>query len=288
MKSGTSTLKKKTKLLKKKQFDDQKVDEMNLDICKKIKERSPLIHCITNPISIMQCANAVLLLGARPIMAEHPDEVRDITASAKALLLNFGNITRDRLEAIKTSYDEAMKKEIPIVIDAVGAACSELRRATVNELLGKRNPKVPLLIKGNYSEIRALLDESYKSSGVDADKKLTFEEILDMAKELAKRHGVTVLASGEKDIVTDGNKIAVIENGTKKLGSITGTGCMLGAVCAAFFSIQTDIDSIVWATAGFGISGENAKGDMFLMRLFDAIAEIDDDIIEERKKVTWV
>ncbi|WP_177223877.1 hydroxyethylthiazole kinase [Butyrivibrio sp. INlla21] len=261
---------------------------MNLDICKKIKERSPLIHCITNPISIMQCANAVLLLGARPIMAEHPDEVRDITASAKALLLNFGNITRDRLEAIKTSYDEAMKKEIPIVIDAVGAACSELRRATVNELLGKRNPKVPLLIKGNYSEIRALLDESYKSSGVDADKKLTFEEILDMAKELAKRHGVTVLASGEKDIVTDGNKIAVIENGTKKLGSITGTGCMLGAVCAAFFSIQTDIDSIVWATAGFGISGENAKGDMFLMRLFDAIAEIDDDIIEERKKVTWV
>ena len=288
MKSEISTLKKKTKLLKKKQFDDQKVDEMNLDICKKIKERSPLIHCITNPISIMQCANAVLLLGARPIMAEHPDEVREITASAKALLLNFGNITRDRLEAIKLSYDEAMKKEIPIVIDAVGVACSELRRATVNELLGKRNPKVPLLIKGNYSEIRALLDETYKSSGVDADKKLTFEEILDMAKELARKHGVTVLASGEKDIVTDGNKIAVIENGTKKLGSITGTGCMLGAVCAAFFSIQTDIDSIVWATAGFGISGENAKGDMFLMRLFDAIAEIDDDIIEERKKVTWV
>ncbi len=288
MKSEISTLKKKTKLLKKKQFDDQKVYEMNLDICKKIKERSPLIHCITNPISIMQCANAVLLLGARPIMAEHPDEVREITASAKALLLNFGNITRDRLEAIKLSYDEAMKKEIPIVIDAVGVACSELRRATVNELLGKRNSKVPLLIKGNYSEIRALLDETYKSSGVDADKKLTFQEILDMAKELARKHGVTVLASGEKDIVTDGNKIAVIENGTKKLGSITGTGCMLGAVCAAFFSIQTDIDSIVWATAGFGISGENAKGDMFLMRLFDAIAEIDDDIIEERKKVTWV
>ena len=288
MKSEIFTLKKRTKLLKKKRFDDQKVDEMNLDICKKIKEQSPLIHCITNPISIMQCANAVLLLGARPIMAEHPDEVREITASAKALLLNFGNITRDRLEAIKLSYDEAMKKEIPIVIDAVGAACSELRRATVNEMLGKRNPKTQLLIKGNYSEIRALLDETYKSSGVDADKKLTFEEILDMAKELARKHGVTVLASGEKDIVTDGAKTAVIENGTKKLGSITGTGCMLGAVCAAFFSIQTDIDSIVWATAGFGISGENAKGDMFLMRLFDAIAEIDDDIIEERKKVTWV
>lgn len=259
-----------------------------MNICKDLKERSPLIHCITNPISIMQCANAVLLLGARPIMAEHPDEVIEITASAKALLLNFGNVTRDRLEAIKLSYDEAMQKDIPVVIDAVGVACSELRRVTVNELLGKRNPKVPMLVKGNYSEIRALLDEGYKASGVDADKKLTFEDMLDPAKELAKKLDVIVLASGEKDIVTDGGKTAVIENGSKKLGSITGTGCMLGAVCASFFSLQSDIDSIVWATAAFGISGENAEGDMFLMRLFDAIAEIDDEMIEERKKVTWV
>ena len=273
---------------------------MKTTICKQLKEQSPLIHCITNPISIMQCANAVLLLGARPIMAEHPDEVREITASAKALLLNFGNVTRDRLEAMAISYDEAMKKELPVVIDAVGVSCSELRRSIVKKMTGieqadskanscisKRNPKVPMLIKGNYSEIRALFDNDYKSSGVDADKKLTFEETINIAKELANNLNAIVLASGEKDIVTDGSRTAVIENGTKKLGSITGTGCMLGAVCASFFAADTSLDSVVSATAAFGISGENAEGDMFLMRLFDAVANIDDDIIEERKKVTW-
>ena len=196
---------------------------MKTSICKKLKEQSPLIHCITNPISIMQCANAVLLLGARPIMAEHPDEVREITASAKALLLNFGNVTRDRLEAMAISYDEAMAKELPVVIDAVGVSCSELRRAVVKKMTGiERNSQVPMLIKGNYSEIRALFDNDYKSAGVDADKKLTFEETIDIAKELAKNLNAIVLASGEKDIVTDGSRTAVIENGTKKLGSITG------------------------------------------------------------------
>ena len=260
---------------------------MKTNICKQLKEQSPLIHCITNPISIMQCANAVLLLGARPIMAEHPDEVREITASAKALLLNFGNVTRDRLEAMAISYDEAMQKELPVVIDAVGVSCSELRRSIVKKMTGKRNPKAPMLIKGNYSEIRALFDIDYKSSGVDADKKLTFEETINIAKELANNLNAIVLASGEKDIVTDGSRTAVIENGTKKLGSITGTGCMLGAVCASFFAVDTSIEAVVNATAAFGISGENAEGNMFLMRLFDAIAEINDDIIEERKKVTW-
>lgn len=278
---------------------------MKVDICKQLKENSPLIHCITNPISIMQCANAVLLLGARPIMAEHPDEVREITATAKALLLNFGNITRDRLEAMTVSYDEAMAKEIPTVIDAVGAACSDLRRNTVRKMMGaevtgqsdrshgeiqgisKRNKKVPMLVKGNYSEIKALLDSDYSSSGVDADKKESADEIKDIAVSLADKYGVIVLASGEKDIVTDGKKCAVISNGTAKLGSITGTGCMLGAVCASFFSQRQDIETVVRAAAGFGISGENAEGDMFLMRLFDAIADIDDDIIEERMKVIW-
>jgi len=297
----------------------------------------------------MQCANAVLLLGARPIMAEHPEEVREITASAKALLLNFGNVTRDRLEAMAISYDEAMKKEIPVVIDAVGAACSELRRSIVRNMTGiesaeseenmhkedpdkekfcvceredpdkenfcagkrenadkeyfcackredsgkdrlyirKRNSKVPMLLKGNYSEIYALYDAGYRASGVDADKKLTFEDTIGVAQKLAKSHNLIVLASGKKDIVTDGNRTAVVENGTKKLAGITGTGCMLGAVCAGFFAIDTDIESVVCATAAFGISGEKADGDIFLMRLFDAISEIDDEIIKERKRVTW-
>ncbi len=91
-------------------------------------EYKPLIHCITNPISMMQCANAILGLGARPIMAEHPLEVKDITATADALLINLGNISESRMEAIEISFAEALGKDIPVVIDAVGISCSELRR----------------------------------------------------------------------------------------------------------------------------------------------------------------
>ena len=261
---------------------------MTKNICSKLRKQSPLIHCITNPISIMQCANAVLLSGARPIMAEHPGEVEEITESASALLLNFGNVTKDRLKAMTISYAVAMDNEIPVVIDAVGVACSELRRNIIKKLLGKRNPDVPMVIKGNYSEIKALTCEDYRASGVDADKKLTFKEITACAKELGDRLGVIVVATGKKDIVTDGARFAVVENGTKKLGSITGTGCMLGAMCAAYFAVESEIGSIVKAVAAFGICGENAEGDLFLMRLFDAIEAIDDKMIEERMKVKWM
>lgn len=96
---------------------------------------SDLIHCITNPISMMQCANAVLALGAKPMMAEHPQEVAEITATASALLLNLGNISDVRMESMRISFGVAMEKGIPVVIDAVGVSCSKLRRNFVEELL---------------------------------------------------------------------------------------------------------------------------------------------------------
>ena len=132
----------------------------------KVKECHPLIHCITNPISIHQCANAILAVGARPMMAEHPKEVREITESADALLLNLGNITDARMESMMISTKAAKQKGIPIVLDAVGVACSTLRRSFARELLKTVSPTV---IKGNYSEISALYHEKYHSVGVDAD-----------------------------------------------------------------------------------------------------------------------
>ena len=100
-----------------------------------VQHKHPLIHCITNPISINQCANAILAVGARPIMAEHPLEVREITKTADALLCNLGNITDARMESIKIALITAKEKEIPTVIDAVGIACSELRRNFLSELV---------------------------------------------------------------------------------------------------------------------------------------------------------
>ena len=97
-------------------------------VLRAIRDRAPLIHAITNPISITQCANAVLALGARPIMAEHPREVEEITATAAALLLNLGNITDVRMEAMERAAEAAGKNGVPVVLDAVGVACSRMRR----------------------------------------------------------------------------------------------------------------------------------------------------------------
>ena len=98
------------------------------DIRKTVKQTQPLIHCITNPISINQCANAILAVGGRPIMAEHPMEVAEITRTAKALMLNLGNITDARMESIRISAKTATENGIPILLDAVGVTCSQLRR----------------------------------------------------------------------------------------------------------------------------------------------------------------
>lgn len=264
-----------------------------------------LIHCITNPISMMQCANAVLALGSKPIMAEHPLEVREITRTSRALLLNLGNISDSRMEAMKISFDEAINCQIPVVIDAVGIACSKLRRDFLLEILekwtAKGNQRQILVIKGNYSEIKALHSKSYRGKGVDADENLDAESIALTSAELALKYHALVLSSGERDIVTDGEKTFFVNNGNSKMGLITGTGCMLGAICAEMLGRlddeKTALMTIVYACCFFGIAGELAfeeRSDSgkpvgngsFLIGLLDQISLLDETTVEKRKRVT--
>ncbi len=223
---------------------------------KKFIHIKPLIHCITNPISINQCANAVLAVGAKPIMAEHPKEVKEITKTADALMLNIGNITDPRMEAMPISLREAVKKNIPVVLDIVGLACSSLRKSFVNKLLKEAMPTV---IKGNYSEIFALYNEEYSSSGVDADSTLSSEDTEKAAVFLAKKYNTIILATGKKDIITNGRRLVYIKNGTEQLSSVTGTGCMLGALCAAYLTMDNYFDAVVYACAALSISGEQSE-----------------------------
>lgn len=250
-------------------------------IRKSVKEKNPLVHCITNPISINQCANAVLAVGARPIMAEHPKEVGEITATAKALVLNLGNITDVRMESMMISSEVAAENGIPFVIDLVGIACSKLRRDFVHKLLENK----PALIKGNYSEIMALYDTAYKSSGVDADFS-DVNYIKDIAVKLAQMYSCIVLASGKTDIVTDGEKTVYIKNGTPQLACVTGTGCMLGVLCGCYLSVCNNIYGAVTACSVLGICGENAETDKgngtFMVNLMD---ELSADFKKEEFKI---
>ena len=253
----------------------------------KLKEKAPLIHSITNPISINKCANAVLAVGAKPMMAEHPTEVCEIAKTAGAVVLNIGNITDVRKKSIMKTAVFCHRNNIPFVYDAVGVACSLLRRKYTAKLLKKAPPTV---IKGNYSEILALYDSDYNAVGVDSER-LDMTDIEKAAKKLSKRYNAIILASGKTDIVTDGKKLFRINNGTAMLSRITGTGCISGVLCGCFLAVENSVYAAIAALAMLGISAElcTAKGQAsFEAELFDNLSTIADSDIEKHLKLEEV
>ncbi len=241
-------------------------------IREKIFRQKPLIHCITNPISINECANTILSVGAKPIMAEHPKEVCEITVSADALMLNIGNITDARMESIILSLKTAKERNIPVLLDIVGVACSNLRREYIQKLLKTGTPDV---IKGNYSEIASFGNSEYFSRGVDADCSLGMCDIAEISEHLALKYQTVIIATGQTDIITDGKRTTYVKNGTPRLSSVTGTGCMLGALCSAFLTSVNPADAGIFACIYFGICGELANSDLgngsFMINLMDRI-----------------
>ncbi len=260
--------------------------EIPFNLLQCIKEQKPLIHCITNPISITQCANAILALGALPITAEHPKEVGEITPTADALLINLGNITDARIKSAKIAIKTAKKNSIPVVLDAVGVACSALRLKLAKKLLKTGGVGI---LKGNYSEINALAHPHYKSAGVDASPTLTAEGIMPVCQDLAAKYNCVILASGKRDIVCSKDKTVLIENGTPALGNITGTGCMQGAIVATFASHGKHFEAAVLGALTLGICGEMAEGEgNYLANLMNQIGKITAEDIKTRMEVTEI
>ncbi|ORT98986.1 Hydroxyethylthiazole kinase [Anaerovibrio sp. JC8] len=262
-----------------------------LKVRQTIKESRPLIHCITNPISINDCANMVLAAGSRPIMAEHPEEVAEITAIAQTLCLNLGSITRDRLAAMEISAATAKEHNISMVVDLVGAACSSLREKFLADFIPKYGPAV---IKGNITEILNTCGIDCHSSGVEANSEqlITRENAAEMAELLgkwAKAHETVLLVSGPRDFITDGEESYLLSNGVPMLGNITGTGCMLNALTASYLPAGSPLKAALLAALVLGIAGEKAAGKSqgpgtFHVNLFDEVFNLlDGDIIARAK-----
>ena len=184
-------------------------------LLEQLRQKQPLVHCITNPISINDCANALLAVGARPMMAEHPREVAGITAHAGALLLNLGNITDVRMESMQLAGQAAMQAKVPVILDLVGVACSDLRREFALHLLEQVHPAV---LRGNRTEIRAM-QEQIHADGVDVSREDAADTgaYLNAARQLAARYDTVVLTSGAADDVTDGQKHVRVLGGTEML-----------------------------------------------------------------------
>lgn len=220
------------------------------------------------------------------MMAEHPKEVCEITKTAAALMLNVGNITDARIESMMIALETAENKGIPVLLDAVGVACSSFRRKYVFRLLDIATPSV---IKGNYSEIVALHNENYTSLGVDADGSLDEEYVVKAAKELALQYRTVMLATGKTDMITDGTRVVYSKNGTPELSFVTGTGCMLGSLCTAFMTGAKPMDASIAACCYFGICGELARTEKgngsFMVNLMDRISTLGREEIKKYLKM---
>ena len=269
-----------------------------------IQQEAPLIHCITNPISINDCSNILLAIGARPIMAEHPDEVAEITAIAKGLALNLGNITDARMASMKISAGAAKDKGIPFVLDLVGLSCSRLRQKYAKELL---QIAVPDIIKGNISELRTLLGlPTTPGMGVEAGQKemVTKENALEYARifqKQAREYHTLLLATGPIDLVVSSEEAYIIANGSNALASITGTGCMnnvlAGACLAGVHGISSQATNntlaAILSCLLLGIAGENIQ-DIYLNQgpgsfhysLMDSISKLTPQTIAQQCNIT--
>ena len=255
----------------------------------KLREESPLIHAITNPIAINMVANAILFLGAKAICAVHPEEVRKITSISSSLSVNLGNITSERMKAIELAANTANKKDIPLAIDMVGVGSSTLRYNFANTLLDTNSFD---LIKGNSSEIRALALGKSQAKGIDvgeADKikKENIGKIAEEARALAKKHKSTIIITGKTDLIVGSDSYIIVDNGVENLSKITGTGCMLTGIISSFMAVEDPVSASILGLLILEIAAEISDTDRlytFFVNLMDEIGTIkDDDLIKAAK-----
>ena len=225
-----------------------------------VRRGKPLVQCITNFVTVNDCANILLASGGSPTMAEHPLEVEEAVRKAQALVCNMGAI--DKVEAMILAGREANRLGRPVILDPVGAGGTQLRRDTVKRLLEEVHFAV---IRGNASEIRYLSGQQTTGSGVDVSEwdEITEENLpaaVDMAAELARKLGTVIAISGKIDVISDGKTTCVLRNGCATMARITGSGCMLTALIGAFCGANTDpFLAACSAMAAMGISGEIAE-----------------------------
>ncbi len=227
-----------------------------------VRKKNPLIHNITNYVTVNDCANIVLACGASPIMADDKKEAADITEICAGLNINIGTLNTRTIDSMLIAGKRANDLNHPIVLDPVGAGASKLRTDTAMRLLKEVKFSV---IRGNISEIKTLASGSGTTKGVDADvaDKVTednLDEAVAFAKAFAEKTGAVIVITGAIDVVADSKKAYCIRNGHSMMSSITGTGCQLSAMTAAFVTANPEypLEAATAAVCAMGYAGEVA------------------------------
>lgn len=227
-----------------------------------LRERRPLIHSITNYVTVNDCANILLACGGSPIMSDDINEAEEITSMCSGLNINIGTLNERTVPSMLLAGKKANFLNHPTVLDPVGAGSSSFRTDTALKLLKEIRFTA---VKGNISEIKTLADGSGKTKGVDASEEdciniSNADKTVKLAKAFAEKSGAVVIITGAIDIVADANKAYCIYNGHPMMGSITGTGCQLSAVTAAYLAANKgfELPAAAAAVCAMGICGEIA------------------------------
>ena len=252
-----------------------------------VRSQKPLIHNITNYVVMNTTANALLAMGASPVMAHAVDEVEEMASFAGALVINIGTLSGPWIEAMLAAGRRASELNIPVILDPVGAGATKLRTDTAKQIVAEAKVSV---IRGNASEILALRDADSHTKGVDAIHSV--DDAAQTAKLLAGELGTALAITGPTDLVTDGRMVIRIENGHPLMACVTGMGCTATAIIGAFSAVDRNpVSATATALAYFGLAGEiaaqkaEAPGS-FMVALLDALYGIAPEALEARAKIS--
>ena len=266
--------------------------EKMADNLTQIKQKQPLVHHITNYVTVNDCANITLAIGASPVMADDIAEVEEMVEFASALVLNIGTLNARTVDSMLAAGRKATRKGLPVVLDPVGIGATRLRTAAAEQIIREIRPAV---IRGNMSEMKYLAGLSVAIKGVDSVADEQDGEAI--AKTLAQKLDCIIAVTGRQDIITDGKRTVLINNGHAMLSQVTGTGCMTTSLVASYCAAGKDW--LTGAAAGIvsmGIAGETAQQSLqaeegigtFRARLFDAVYRLTPEILLRQGRVADV
>jgi hydroxyethylthiazole kinase len=255
---------------------------------RRLRERKPLVHQITNYVVMNETANATLALGALPVMAHAREEVEEMAGLAGALVLNIGTLSPHWVEAMVAAGKASNAAGIPVVLDPVGAGATRYRTDTARRILSEVDVTV---LRGNQGEVATLAGVDAEVRGVESIG--AADDAAGIARLAAESLGLIASVTGVVDHVSDGERVLAVANGHELLAKVTGTGCMSSAITGCFLAAKHDepLEAAAEALAAFGVAGEDAARDAkgpgtFHVNLYDALAALDPETLDARARIS--
>jgi hydroxyethylthiazole kinase len=267
---------------------DQDMAKKAAESLRRVRERKPLVHNITNFVVMNYTANALLACGASPVMAHAAEEVEEMVSLAGALVLNIGTLSPPWIQAMLKAGKKANALHVPVILDPVGAGATRLRTDSARRLIEELSIQV---IRGNASEILSLAREESGSRTKGVDSVHTVDQVTETAVALAKDLKTTLAITGAVDLITDGVRICRVMNGHEMMSHVTGTGCTATVIIGAFLAVNSDpLEAATQGLSYFGLAGEKAASKAlgpgsFQIALLDALYEMKEEDLKAGAKI---